>query len=346
MGTIASQITSLMIVYSSVYQAQIRENIKAPRHWPLGGEFTGDPAQMASYAVNVSIWWRHHEMKIHSDWPSIPGLPWKPGSVTVPPTQNARHQRLQQVCGNSSAGEPRRRSLRFLLVDRRHHVVYCYIPKVACSSWKDLLARLAGSNRTKTPVHQDSFLQSLGIRPMSLISSQDRREMLHTFSTFMFVRHLFDRLVSAYIDKFTTTSRFTVHFHKRYGCRIIKLFRANYTKGDLQKCNDVTFKEFVKYLIHLYQTGGSFEPHWRPFHELCDPCHVPYDFIGKMETMSIDKTFVLRNFFNTTEPSLPRRNSKGGHHKPYLDEITSEEKDMLYEVYKQDFLLFGYDKGV
>ena len=34
-------------------QAQIEENIKAPRHWPLCGEFTGD-------AENVSIWWRHH----------------------------------------------------------------------------------------------------------------------------------------------------------------------------------------------------------------------------------------------------------------------------------------------
>ena len=63
-----------------------------------------------------------------------------------------------------------------------------------------------------------------------------------------------------------------------------------------------------------------------------------------METMSVDKTFVLRKFFNTTEPSLPKRNSKGGHHKQYLDEISSEEQDMIYEVYKQDFLLFGYDK--
>ena len=44
-------------------QAQIKENIKAPRHWPLCGEFTGPgefPAQMASNAENVSIWWRHH----------------------------------------------------------------------------------------------------------------------------------------------------------------------------------------------------------------------------------------------------------------------------------------------
>ena len=44
---------------------QIKENIKVPRHWPLCGEFTGTgefPAQMASNAENVSIWWRYHEL--------------------------------------------------------------------------------------------------------------------------------------------------------------------------------------------------------------------------------------------------------------------------------------------
>ena len=50
-------------------KAQIKENIKAPRHWPLWGEFTGDwwippppppPPQRASNAEKVSIWWRHH----------------------------------------------------------------------------------------------------------------------------------------------------------------------------------------------------------------------------------------------------------------------------------------------
>ena len=49
----------------SFIQTQIKENIKAPRHWPLCGEFTGTgefPAQRASYAENVSIWWRHHGM--------------------------------------------------------------------------------------------------------------------------------------------------------------------------------------------------------------------------------------------------------------------------------------------
>ena len=36
--------------------------MKAPRHWHLCGEFTGEsPAQMASNTENVPIWWRHHE---------------------------------------------------------------------------------------------------------------------------------------------------------------------------------------------------------------------------------------------------------------------------------------------
>ena len=42
MGVMVSQITSLTIVTQSFIQAQIKESIKAPRHWPLWGEFTGD----------------------------------------------------------------------------------------------------------------------------------------------------------------------------------------------------------------------------------------------------------------------------------------------------------------
>ena len=43
MGTMASQLPSLTIVFTqSFIQAQIKENIKAPLHWPLCGEFTGE----------------------------------------------------------------------------------------------------------------------------------------------------------------------------------------------------------------------------------------------------------------------------------------------------------------
>ena len=47
-------------------QAQIKENIKAPRHWLLWGDFTGDrwiPHTKACNAENVSIWWRYREAR-------------------------------------------------------------------------------------------------------------------------------------------------------------------------------------------------------------------------------------------------------------------------------------------
>ena len=44
-------------------QVQINENIKAPRHWPLWGEF---PAQRASNAENISIRWRRHQLNSYA----------------------------------------------------------------------------------------------------------------------------------------------------------------------------------------------------------------------------------------------------------------------------------------
>ena len=63
MGVIASQTISFTIVTQPFIQTQIKENIKALRHWPLCGNSPGTgefPVQMASYTENVSIWWCHH----------------------------------------------------------------------------------------------------------------------------------------------------------------------------------------------------------------------------------------------------------------------------------------------
>ena len=62
MGAIASQITSLTIVYSTVYsdadqrKHQSSASLTFVRGIHRAGEFA---AQMASNAENVSIWWRH-----------------------------------------------------------------------------------------------------------------------------------------------------------------------------------------------------------------------------------------------------------------------------------------------
>ena len=64
MSAMASRITSLTIVYSTVYS---RHRPKKTSKLRVTGFDEGDssvidefPAQMTSNAENVSIWWRHH----------------------------------------------------------------------------------------------------------------------------------------------------------------------------------------------------------------------------------------------------------------------------------------------
>ena len=63
MTTIASEITSFTVVYSTVYSDANQKNIKPPCHWPLCGEFTGTKGQLRGkcFHLMTSSWsqWKH-----------------------------------------------------------------------------------------------------------------------------------------------------------------------------------------------------------------------------------------------------------------------------------------------
>ena len=83
MGTVASQVTSLASVYSTVHSSgskktsKLRDTGLCVGNSPVTSEF---PAQMASNAENVSIWWRHHETLNE-----IFCSPWTPSEIETPP---------------------------------------------------------------------------------------------------------------------------------------------------------------------------------------------------------------------------------------------------------------------
>ena len=93
MGAVASQITSLTIVYSTALN---KENIKAQH---LSGLCAGNsavtsefPAQMASNAENVSIWWCHHDIKIQMQLRCVLGtLTSKVTLFTIPHIHPPHH---------------------------------------------------------------------------------------------------------------------------------------------------------------------------------------------------------------------------------------------------------------
>lgn len=104
------------------------------------------------------------------------------------------------------------------------------------------------------------------------------------------VRDPYTRLWSAYIDKFLLPD-----FWFSKGKHIISLVRQNPSQLSRQCGHDVTFSEFLQYVIKI---GHSFQywnqdKHWLPASDICDPCTFKPDIIGKQETFLPDFAYSL-----------------------------------------------------
>ena len=103
-----------------------------------------------------------------------------------------------------------------------------------------------------------------------------------------------DRLISAYRNKLDNKFVHTSYFQERFGKQIVKQYRKNAPK--LSNGNDVTFKEFFLYLA---DPGNfpQFNEHWELQYNLCQPCNIPYDFIGHYENFMEEANYVLNYLF-------------------------------------------------
>ena len=63
MSMMASQITSLLIVYSAVYSGTDERKHQSSASLAFVRGINRWPAQRASNEESVSIWWRHHGLK-------------------------------------------------------------------------------------------------------------------------------------------------------------------------------------------------------------------------------------------------------------------------------------------
>ena len=129
-------------------------------------------------------------------------------------------------------------------------------------------------------------------------------------------------------------------FVKMYGPQILKVNR--------KKTSDaITFSLFVNYLISLYQKNLPFDEHWAPFVTLCHPCHVPYDFVGKYETLYEDAEQILSRVHAPSNIHFPvtkmSKTPKVVHQ--YFQNLTHRQTNYLMRIYEADFLVFGYSKN-
>ena len=133
-----------------------------------------------------------------------------------------------------------------------------------------------------------------------------------------------------------------------FGKEIIKKFRPNASNESRALGNDVTFKEFVQYLVYPQidknQKEITFDHHWERFYNLCHPCLIKYNWIGKYESMNEDSDNVLKIIgANITYPKAPASSGKTIKLLPkQFATLPKELISKLYKVYQKDFEVFDY----
>lgn len=239
-----------------------------------------------------------------------------------------------------SLSPPQRKTvLQHILVNDEYRFLYCYVPKVACSNWKRVLKVLSGAlESVDVNVKMDHRSDLLFL---SSLKPEEIRYRLKHYFKFMFVREPMERLLSAYRNKFGEIES----YQKKYGAEIVRRYRKGRAKDASVTGDDVTFGEFVRYLLD--EDVERMNEHWMPIYNLCQPCAVSYNFIGSYEHLGRDSAYVLQRVGAPPFVHFPERQTW---YKPvttqtlhyYLCTLPQKLLRELLPKYILDFSLFAY----
>ena len=152
------------------------------------------------------------------------------------------------------------------------------------------------------------------------------------------------RINSYYL--FSRHLRYYRYYEDMYYRLVASNIKRKYRK-DMRRGGPVTFKEFVQYIIDP-RTRRPLDRHWQPFHQLCQPCRIHYDFIGHYETLAADSRYVLSRLGIHNHPFPQPRvyYSSSRRVTEKFSQLTEDEIRRLFEVYRLDFALFGYSANI
>ncbi|XP_072017929.1 carbohydrate sulfotransferase 13-like [Amphiura filiformis] len=279
--------------------------------------------------------------------------------------QSRRRNTLQNACNKFEfQNNITHDVLQHILVSDKHKLLYCYVPKVACTNWKKIMLSLNGVNATE--VHKTH------IPNLEKMTATEIAVRLRDYRKIMIVRNPHERLLSAYNEKMVNYSPYSDGIRKHYG-RImhinnIKYFIRKYyslypnstkesalLKRTLKIEEDrntwVSFQEFLRYVSNTeYSLDEEPEEHWRQMYRLCSPCSIQYDYIGKLETIADDTKYILSQIgadglasVMETKPHATNSSNEEKVQNMY-QQVTEEDVLKFEKRFEKDMALFGYER--
>ena len=133
----------------------------------------------------------------------------------------------------------------------------------------------------------EKFHEKWRFKYLNQYSEAGIKKRLRTYYKFFFVREPFERVLSAFEDKFVSNVWNWVET-PLHSSEIIRLYR----KEDPSTNNEITLAKFIHYV--LSQNDYARNEHWQSYGSLCHPCSVNYDFIGHFENLHQEATYILK----------------------------------------------------
>ena len=194
-----------------------------------------------------------------------------------------------------------------LMYLRRWALLYCWINKAASTSWNKIFFQLVNKKVKETNIHE----AAAAFRPRR----EELPEIFKRSVSFIFVRHPFERLVSAFRDKFETGSKKN-WMYLMYAADILDIPEASKDKTDDNLKMKMIYKKVVRLprpsfsqFVLLRTPVDNYNDHWIPYWLHCHLCDQVFDIVGKFETIQQDTQYIQGWLTKFWEPFQKNKNA-------------------------------------
>ncbi len=174
--------------------------------------------------------------------------------------------------------------LSYYFINHNLKIVYCSIPKNACTLFKNLIVDNS-DNKKEYDLSQQNIHQFLANRRDNIFPLLSCLESPDYFK-FVILRNPFARLASAYLDKFAKHP-----FPESFARDVIREVQQ-FLGLEINIEKSITFNQFIKYLART--KDRNLNDHWRPQNTFIGS--VKFDLVGQFENLDYVIDFLQRKY--------------------------------------------------